>query len=204
MTGCISTPRTIPVRHGELPGAALPYFAEKTNTGCQNRSPSGPQTVRVSPGPSSAGTRVTSRTAAGGPAASRRGGDGGDGGRRSHTPPPPPLPEPAEASAPTGPPGRPSAYQPCRPRPSPGGSAPPPGALGGGRRGGPPPPPFPSATPLPVRAPRAGGSRPALPHTGNGHGGAPRPRRGGGSPALSCRLPSLRLHHSARSPLCRM
>lgn len=124
--------------------------------------------------------------------------------REAVTHPPPPLPEPAEASAPTGPPGRPSAYQPCRPRPSPGGSAPPPGALGGGRRGGPPPPPFPSATPLPVRAPRAGGSRPALPHTGNGHGGAPRPRRGGGSPALSCRLPSLRLHHSARSPLCRM
>lgn len=123
---------------------------------------------------------------------------------------------------------RPSAYEPCRP----------PASLGArhrdrapsaafqmvasaGPQGAAPPPPFPAATLSPAtvcrrppaRAPRVGGSRPALPYTGNGYGGAPWPRpqlqlrprrRGGGSPALSCRLPSLRLHHSARSPLCRM
>lgn len=56
----------------------------------------------------------------------------------------------------------------------------------------PPRPPLPSSLTAPDRRDPAA-ARPLLARCS-----APHP------PALSCRLPSLRLHHSARSPLCRM
>ena len=72
-----------------------------------------------------------------------------------------------------------------------------------GRQPGPTPPPPPLHAPPPLPAPP-----PALTAPDRRDPAAARPLLARCSaphpPALSCRLPSLRLHHSARSPLCRM
>lgn len=82
-----------------------------------------------------------------------------------------------------------------------------------GQQPGPTPPPPPLSAPPPFPAlPSATPPRPPLPSSltapDRRDPAAARPLLARCSaphpPALSCRLPSLRLHHSARSPLCRM